>query len=265
MASRDRYTNTSLAKALHLLGLFDGESEDLSLTEMAEALGARPGSIYPIVTTLLRYGYLQRDPSTKRYQLGLRLLGHAHHLLARLDIRTQAKPVLKRLARELSVHAHLGVLYDDQVLFLDREELSPSVLHTSAIGQCIPVHCTAQGKVLLAFNVEAVGRVCAASQFSACTQRTITDPEMLKQELAQVRRRGHALNVEECHEGNACVAAPVRNYRGTVVAGLSVSLPSVRLERDPLDGFVAAVMDGAEEVSRAMGYSTESKEVGAHG
>lgn len=265
MASRDRYLNTSLAKALRLLGMFDGECEDLSLTEMADALGARPGSIYPIVTTLLRYGYLQRDPATKRYQVGLRVLSQAHHLLARLDIREQAKPVLKRLARELSSNTHLGVLYENQVLFLDREELSPSVLHTAAIGQCVPAHCTAQGKVLLAFDIEATTRICEAGQLPASTQRTITDPAMLRQELAEVRRRGHALNVEELYEGHACVAAPIRNYRGTVVAGLSVSVASVRLERDPLDLFVKAVVDGAGEVSRAMGYSTESKEVGAHG
>lgn len=265
MASRDRYLNTSLAKALRLLEMFDGEFEDRSLTEMAEALGARPGSIYPIVTTLLRYGYLRRDPSTKRYRLGLRVLRQAHHLLSRLDIREQAKPVLKRLARELSANTHLGVLFEDQVLFLDREELSPSVLHTVVTGQCVPAHCTALGKVLLAFDLETTARICEGGQLPACTQRTITDPAMLRQELAEVRRRGHALNVEELHEGNACVAAPVRNYRGTVVAGLSVSVASVRLERDPLDDFVTAVVDGAGELSRAMGYSTESKEVGAHG
>ena len=99
MSGRSRYLNTSLAKALRVCELFDGERAELSLSEIASALGSRPGSVYPIVYTLQSFGYLERDPDTKRFRLGLKFLALANHILSSLDIREKAKPVLKELAR----------------------------------------------------------------------------------------------------------------------------------------------------------------------
>ncbi len=265
MGSRDRYQNSSLAKALCLLDLFDAEQEELSLTEMAEALDTRAGTIYPIVTTLHRYGYLQRDSHTKRYRLGLRLLAQAGRILASLDIREQAKPVLKKLARDLSANTHLGVLYDCEVLFLDREEATPGVVLSSPVGSRVPAHCTALGKVFLAHDGDAAARVCAAGELPAVTVYTITDPQELQNQLGEVRKRGYAVDMEEFHEGNVCVGAPIRNHEGLVGGGISISVGKARLERDPLSAFVDGVVEGAAEVSEAMGYSWRSKEGKAHG
>lgn len=260
MVSRDRYNNSSLAKALRLLDLFDVQQEELSLTEIAGALNTRAGSIYPIVSTLHRYGYLQRDPETKRYRLGLRLLTQASHILASLDIREEAKPVLKRLAREMSANAHLGVLYDDEVLYLDREEAGPGVLLSSAVGSRVPAHCTALGKVLLANDERAADRICSARELRPVTTHTITNPEELRVQLAEVRERGYAVDMEEFHEGNVCVGAPVRDHERLVVGSLSMSVSRARLERTSIDTFIKAVVEGAAEVSEAMGYSCGSKE-----
>ena len=246
----------SLAKALGVLDLFNGEGRGLTLTEVARAMGTRPGSIYPIVHTLQRFGYLDRDPETKRYRLGLKILAQAHHILASLDIRDQAKPVLRRLARELEANAHLAILYEDDVLYLDREEAAPSVVIPSAIGRRVPAHCTALGKVLLAHDPEVTARVVARVPLPALTPRTLTDPEVIRWELDGVVARGYAVDWEEFHEGNVCVAAPVRNYRGRVVAAISVSLMKSRLTRDPLEPFTRAVVNGAQEISAAMGYET---------
>ncbi|MCR4392410.1 MAG: IclR family transcriptional regulator [Candidatus Acetothermia bacterium] len=250
---RERYLNTSLAKALGVLDLFNGAPNGLTLTEVARAMGVRPGSIYPIVYTLQRFGYLDRDPETKRYRLGLKILAQAHHILASLDIREQAKPVLRRLARELEANAHLAILYEDDVLYLDREEAAPSVVIPSVIGLRVPPHCTALGKVLLAHNPDVAERVLARAPLPALTPRTLTDPEVIRRELVGVRARGYAVDWEEFHEGNVCVAAPVRNYRGRVVAAISVSLVKTRVEHEPLEGFIRVVVAGAQEVSQSMG------------
>lgn len=252
---RERYLNTSLAKALGVLDLFNGAPNGLTLTEVARAMGVRPGSIYPIVYTLQRFGYLDRDPETKRYRLGLKILAQAHRILASLDIRDQAKPVLRRLARELEANAHLAILYEDDVLYLDREEAAPSVVIPSVIGLRVPPHCTALGKVLLAHNPEVAERVLARAPLPALTPRTLTDPEAIRRELEEVMARGYAVDWEEFHEGNVCVAAPVRNYRGRVVAALSISLMRARVDREPVDRFIKAVTQGAQEVSGAMGWT----------
>ncbi len=255
---RERYLNTSLAKALGVLDLFNGAPNGLTLTEVARAMGARPGSIYPIVHTLQRFGYLDREEETKRYRLGLKFLVQAHHILGSLDIREQAKPVLRQLAREIGANAHLAILYEDEVLYLDREEAAPSVVFPSVIGRRVPAHCTALGKVLLAHTPEVAERVLSMGSLPALTPRTLTDPEVIRRELAGVVARGHAVDWEEFHEGNVCLAAPVRSYRGRVVAAISVSLVKTRLDREPLEGVVRAVVAGAQEVSRAMGYAPEA-------
>ncbi|MCS7216124.1 MAG: IclR family transcriptional regulator [Candidatus Bipolaricaulaceae bacterium] len=251
---KERYLNTSLAKALRVFELFNGVEGGLSLSEIASRMGARPGSIYPIVYTLQKFGYLERDAETKKYRLGLRILALANQILSSLDVREKAKPVLKRLARELEVNAHLAVLYEGEVLYLDREEAAPSVVIPSVIGRRVPPHCTALGKVLLAYSPEALEGFLAKGSLPALTPNTITNPELLRRELERVRQQGYAIDWEEFHEGNICVAAPVRNYRGKVVAAISVSLAKVRLTHTPLDSFVQAVTKGAQEVSLEMGY-----------
>lgn len=251
---KERYLNTSLTKALRVLDLFNGVEGGLTLSEIAQRLGTRPGSIYPILYTLNKLGYLERDADTKRYKLGLHILALANQVLSSLDIRQVAKPVLKRLAREFSANAHLAVLYEGEVLYLDREEASPSVIIPTVIGRRVPLHCTALGKVLLAYNPEDLEKLLAKGPLPALTSNTITNPELLRRELEQVRQQGYATDWEEFHEGNVCVAAPVHNYRGRVVAAVSLSFSKARLTRESLNTFVQAVVSGAQEVSRAMGY-----------
>mgnify|MGYP001133231595 CR=1 FL=1 len=252
--NKERYLNISLAKALRVLDLLTGADGRLSLSEIAQGMNTRPGSIYPIVYTLHKLGYLERDPETKKYSLGLRILVLANAILSSLDVREKSKPVLKKLARELEVNAHLAVLYEGEVLYLDREEAAPSVVIPSVIGRRVPPHCTALGKVLLAHDPEALATVLAKGSLPALTPSTITNPELLQRELARVRQQGYAIDWEEFHEGNVCVAAPVRNYRGKTVAAISVSLAKARLTHDSLDRFVQAVVHGAREISSKMGY-----------
>ncbi len=250
--AKPRYLNTSLAKALSVLELFTEDRQSLSLTEIARELRLLPGSVYPVVFTLQKFGYLERDPLTKRYRLGMKVLDRANIILSSLDMRAIAKPVLKRLARELQANAHLAILYEDQVMYLDREEEAPASVLSSVIGRRVPAHCTALGKVLLAYQPEVAERVIAKG-LTALTPNTLTDPNKLRAELADVARRGYAVDREEFHLGTVCVAAPVRNYRGHVVAALSVSLPKSRLETTLLESVSQAVVQGAQEVSQALG------------
>lgn len=254
MTQRERYLNTSLSKALRVLELFDNVHPEFTLTEIAEALDGRPGSIYPIVYTLRQFGYLDRDPATKRYRLGLKILMQANHLLSSLDLRDQAKPVLWQLSKELGVNTHLAVLYEDEVLYLDQEGAAPSVLAPSAVGWRAPLCCTALGKILLAYNPEVAKKVLSVEKLPAMTLHTVTNPEVLRHELTTVKKLGYALDREEFHIGNVCVATAVRNYRGTVIAAISLSMTKTRFEQDSLDLFVAAVVDGARKLSQALGY-----------
>jgi len=254
MVEQTRYINTSLSKALKTLALFNDERRELSLSEVARLLETQSGTIYPILYTLQAHGYLTRDLDTKRFRLGLKILTQANYLLSSLDIREQAKPILRGMARELSVNAHLAVLHENEVLYLDREEAAPGVVLTSIMGRRVPLHSTALGKILLAFNPEIEGYVFDGDRLEARTSKTLTDPKTLRAEITRVRNQGYAVDNEEFHEGNVCVAAPIRNYRGTVVAAISISFAKTRLKYERLDDLIAKVIHSAAEISQALGW-----------
>ncbi len=252
--TRDRYINTSLAKALKLLDLFSGEESHYTLTEMARACGTQAGTIYPIVYTLEKFGYLVRDGKNKRYRLGLRILAHANQVLATLDIRDQARPVLRELATTLICNAHLAVPYEGEVLYLDREQAAPSVVVPSVIGWRAPLYCTALGKVFLALCPEVEESFCGtALEMVPRTPNTITNFEVLTHELRSIREAGYGYDREEFHLGNTCIAAPIRDYRADVIAAISISTATSRFEYEPREKFLKAVVEGAWRISSSLG------------
>jgi DNA-binding IclR family transcriptional regulator len=257
-----KYVNTSLEKAFTILELFDRENEKLGLTEIAKRLNTRPGTLYPVLYTLEKHGYLKRNDN-KKYSLGLKFLEKGNLILEQLDIRDQAKPHLRELADRCGANAHLAVLYDWKVMYLHREEGYPSVIIKEIVGRRVPAYCTALGKVLLAYlNDEELADFFAKEKLKPLTPNTITDPERLKEELSKVRKRGYAIDNEEFHEGNMCIAAPVRNYQGKVVGSVSISLPKSKFSSEY--DYIKEVRDAATNISKDLGFSEENNRKKQH-
>lgn len=249
-----RYHSTSLARALTILDLFEPGTPTLSATQIARSLRARPGSLYPALSTLERFGYLERRPD-KRFRLGLKLLERGHTILLHLDLYERARPALRQLAQALSANAHLAVLHQGQVLYLGREEAAPSAVFPSIVGRLVPAHCTALGKVLLAHLPPGEHRRLPAGRpLERRTARTITSLRRLEVELAGVLARGYAVDNEELHEGVVCVAAPIRDHAGGVVAAISVSLLKARVTDARIEKIAQEVVRSAARISGAMGY-----------
>jgi DNA-binding IclR family transcriptional regulator len=251
---RVRYNATSLTRALTILDLFEPGTPTLSATQIARSLRVRPGSLYPALSTLERFGYLERRPD-KRFRLGLKLLERGHTILLHLDLYERARPALKELAQALSANAHLAVLYHGQVLYLGREEAAPSAVFPSIVGRLAPAYCTALGKVLLAHLPPGERRhLLAGRPLERRTPRTITSLRRLEVELAGVLARGYAVDNEELHEGVMCVAAPIRDHAGGVVAAISVSLLKARVTEARAEKIAHGVVRTAARISGAMGY-----------
>jgi len=249
-----RYNATSLARALTILDLFEPSTPTLSATQIARRLRVRPGSLYPALSTLERFGYLERRPD-KRFRLGLKLLERGHTILQHLDVYERAKPALRALADSLSANAHLAVPHQGQVLYLCREEALPGLVFPSIVGRLVPAHCTALGKVLLAHLSPSERRDFLAGQpLEKRTSKTIVTLRRLEAELAKVVRRGYATDHEELYEGLTCVAAPVRDHAGEVVAAISVSLPRSRMTAARTDRVAQKVISTAKIISSGMGY-----------
>lgn len=254
----DRYTNKSLQKAFSVIELFDNRTEKLSATEIARRLGTAPGVIYPILFTLAKHGYLRRN-GNKKYSLGLKFLERGNLILQQLDLRDKAKPYLRELADTHNVNAHLAVLYDRKVMYLHREEGYPSVIIKEVVGQRVPAYCTALGKVLLAsLRTKELDAYLEEEKFEPLTPNTISDPTRLRGELREVQQGGYAIDNEEFHEGNICIAAPVRNYLGKTLAAISISFPKEKFPKGQSQDLpIAQVMDTALRISRELGYSRE--------
>lgn len=263
---KERYINKSLQKALTIVELFNTREGKLSATEIARKLGTTPGVIYPALYTLERYGYLERD-GNKKYGLGLKFLERSNLILQQLDLRDKARPHLRQLADTYNVNAHLAVLYGWEVMYLHREEGYPTVIIKEVVGQRVPAYCTALGKVLLAsLDERELEAYLTEEELKPLTPKTICDPARLREELKLVRERGYALDNEEFHLGNVCIAAPVKNYLGKTIAAISISLPKERFAeergRSPL---LAQLRRAALQISLALGYRStqeDSKERG---
>lgn len=255
------YINKSLERALSIIELFNLREGKLSATEIARKLNTTPSAIYSLLYTLERHGYLERD-GNKKYSLGLKFLERSNLILQQLDVQDKAKPHLRELADTLKVNAHLAVLYNNKVLYLHREEGYPSVIIKEVVGRQVPAYCTALGKVLLAaLPEEELRKFLEEEKLEPLTPNTITDPRELERELRKVREQGYAIDDEEFHEGNMCIAAPVRNYQGKVIAAISISFPKVKFSSNK-ESYIEKVKEAAVMTSWALGFEPEKLQEG---
>jgi len=255
VGTEERYVNKSLQRALCILDLFDSGRSELSATDIANELGTLPGTIFPTLRTLERHGYLQRD-EFKRYSLGLKLLERANLVLARIDLRSAAQRTMREVATAHNVNTHLAVLYGNSVMYLHREEGYPSVIIKEVVGQRVPAYCTALGKVLLSeLSDAALNAYLESVPLQPLTPYTITDPERLRSELRSVREQAYAMDNEEFHEGSLCVAAPIRDYKGSVLAATSLSVPKPVAAGGQLARFVQIIREAALKISQGMGFN----------
>lgn len=235
-----------------LLDLFTIERPEWGVSEAAEALGMPRSSAHALLTSLVETGLLT-TPGRGRYRLGWRIVELYETMRAGTDLRTYAGPVLRRLGEQTGETCNLGVLDRGEVLYLDKVAARHQVAVTGLrVGARLEAHCCGLGKVLLAYATPAqVDGALGDRPLRRFTDRTITDRARLDTELERVRTAGVAHENGEVVPDVACVAAPVKDPFGLVVAAISISGPAYRVEakREELSRLVRAA---ADEVSRRM-------------
>jgi len=230
------------------------DAGELGVSELGRRLEVHKATASRLVATLAERGLLERDPLTERYRLGFGLIRLAGAAMAGLDIVRVAHPLLEELAERTHETVNLGVLATDSVVYIDQVTGTRSIVAVSWVGRRTPLHCSSNGKVLLA-HMDPVAREAAIDgHLEAMTPRTITDPAALAKQLDEVARRGYAQTVEELEEGLNAVAAPIRQADGEVAAALSVSGPAFRMRPMDLPRIARTVMDAADGISRRLGY-----------
>jgi len=250
------YAIQTVANALTLLESFH-EDEDLGVTELSRRLGLHKNNVFRLLATLEERGYVEQVAD--RYRLSVRCLELGHAFVRGRRLLREAQPILERLAWDAGEAVHLGVLSEFDVVHLAGEQPDQLLLAGLRVGRRLPAHCTALGKVLLAFasepTREAYDRERASpGRLAARTPATLVDRDKLFEHLRGVAVQGFALDLEECERGVACAAAPVLDGTGRLVAAVSASGPVTRLDEGALLRDVAPrVVAAAERLSFLLG------------
>jgi IclR family transcriptional regulator, KDG regulon repressor len=264
MTPGSRYSAPAVDAALAILETLGGVHET-SLTELAHRVGLGKSSVFRLLMTLARRGYVEKNPQSERYRLTCRLFAVGSSAADRLGLREAANPVMQRLAEETGETVNLGVLDGTRVVNLHKVEGRHLLRMHLELGGGLPAQATALGKVLLAALKPAeVRRRFRSHRLERLTARTIGNRRSLGTALARIRKQGVALDDEECSLGLRCVAAPILNHLGLVVAALSVSGPCQRLPDPTLPRLAESVRAAAQAVSQRLGFTSGSPQRRTH-
>jgi IclR family acetate operon transcriptional repressor len=252
--SRRRDSVQSVERALALVDVLARSSGSLQLSELAQQARLNVSTGHHLLATLVKWGYVTRAPG-RRYALGARGLHLAQAFLKQVDLPRRAQPHVDRVSAETGETVHLAILQGDAVVtLLKREGRHPVRVDTGAVGAMDAAHASAVGKAMLAWLPETeVRRILARRGMRAFTPNTVTDPDLLIEQLRLVRRHGHAADREEYQPGVTCVGAAIRDHLGAVVGAISASAPTSRASEEHLSRMRASVVGAARALAAELG------------
>jgi len=251
-------TIQSVDRALSLLSAFTMDTPHLSLTEMCARAGLNVSTGSRLATSLMKAGVLHRDPITDRFTIGSTVLRLAAIATSSSSLRDIAHPLLEELVIACRDTVSLAVFNGDEVINIDQVAGIEPVRYAGWIGRHYPLHCTAGGRLFLAFAPTLLDEVLS-HELAAYTTKTITDPGQLCDAVARVRDEGIAIVYDELDEGLTAIGAPILDRAQCIVAAVGVSLPSFRAQEDRLSFICAQTRRVAQEISHRLG--TAEREV----
>jgi len=259
MPSKDQYAINALDAALDVIeGLLAAGDRPLRASDLARRLDLNRSRAFRILKTLERRGYVESDPETQGYRLGLKFLEIGARVRERINLRRVAEPVLMELARDTGDVAHLLVLHGRSAVCIDRYQGDHMLQVAAPIGRPLPLHVGASPKILLAYLPEPVReRLIREIELTPFTPNTITDRDELRRCLEQIRAQGYAVDEEDFEIGVYAVGAPVRDHTGRVVAGVTVTTPASRYSPQRRQELIAMVVEAAGKISARLGWKTD--------
>ena len=248
------YNIISLQRGLKLLNLFAKAERGLSATQVAKLSGLPISTVHRFLMNLDSSGYLTSN-GNGNYHLGIACFSLGQSALGHLDIRRLSLPYLQELNQHTRETIHLTVRHELSAVYVEKLDSPEPLRIFSRIGAAVPLHCTAVGKVMLAFMPrEELAHILPQIEFKRRTQNTLTNAQELQTEVERVRRAGYACDVEENELHIRCVAAPVWDHTGAVNASLSITGPAVRMPITRLRQLAPLVMQAGLKISRELGF-----------
>jgi DNA-binding IclR family transcriptional regulator len=247
----------SLQRAVTILRSFSEAEPELRVTELSRRLGWHKSTVSRILSTLQGEGLVSQNPATGAYRLGLGLISLAGVALGRLDVRGIAQPHLPDLVALSEETVNVTVLDGQECVNIERAASPKPIHYVGWIGRRMPLHCTASGKLHLAYLSPTEQEEALPATLRGYTETTIVDRPQLLSSLPEIARQGYAEVHEEFEVGFSAIAAPIFGHRGDILATLAVSGPTFRLNVARIAELRRPLMETAGQISLEMGYHWE--------
>lgn len=245
----------AVERALNILELFSEQKVELNLAEISQLTGLHKSTLHSLLKTLQAQGYIEQTEANAPYRLGVKLLERGYLVQRSRDFIAVARPYLEELSEKTGQTVHLGVLDGKSGVYVDKVEGTRSIIVYSRIGRRMPIHTTAIGKVLLAFQSSAViGRTLDGYEFESSTENTITRRDVYEAALAKVRSDGFAVDEQENVRGCRCAAVPIWGHDRKLVAAISISTVVENVSMDEFRSFIEQLKVIGARVSHELGY-----------
>lgn len=240
-----------LDRTLDIVELLSTERNGLGVTEISKRTGLNKSTAYRILATLLSRGYVDKTPEG-RYTVGPTLIGIVSYHINELELQTESRPVLQELSSRYQLIAHLGVIDGSSVVYIEKIDPMERVKNYNKIGYRVPAHSSSLGKCLMAGLSD---NMLKSYTFERYTANTITDADKFRAYLKKVKTQGWAIDNQEQTLGTRCIAAPVYDYRGEMIAAVSGSGNTQQIPDEKIMEIAEAVKQAAAEISKKLGYS----------
>jgi len=252
---RSDYYIQSIKRAVKILNSFTPQEKELSITELSKRVNLHKSTIHRILVTLEDEGFVLKDQVSQKYRLGIKLFELGYLVQDQMEIRSYALSIMKELAKKTEESIDLNILSDGKRVSIEKIESPHDVRRIIQLGKSLPLYCGGSGKALLAFlSDEEIEKIIQKEKLIPFGPNTITDTTKLKINLKEIQKNGYAISFEERILGSASIAAPILDYKGKVVASLSISGPTTRFTKKKVPILISLVKEAAKKISISLGY-----------
>jgi IclR family transcriptional regulator, KDG regulon repressor len=248
-------TVRSVERAIDILTSFSIEEPILTVPEISQKTGLTKSTVFRLLASLESKGMVQKIPSTYEYKLGIRLLALGNIVQSSLELIDVAKPIMKGLSEKTQETVNINIIQGLKRVCIDRIDGNQALRKVSEVGKLLPLHKGASGKLLLAFSDQDLMTKVLKEQREFMSEAALNK---LKLELFDIREKGYATSLSDRLVGTASVSAPIKDYTGKVIAGLTVSGPLVRFTDERVEYFIKEVLESSERISKNLGYTQEA-------
>lgn len=258
MAKKEKseYIIQAVDHALDLLEQFQGDVDELGVTELSKRLKLHKNNVFRLLATLESRNYIEQNRVTENYRLGLKTLELGQTFIKQMGLLRQSRPVLESLVKECNETTYVAILKDSHIVYLDVVETDLTVRVVPRVGSRLPAYCTAAGKVQLAYMTEEeLDHYLPTKELKGYTPSTITERDAFKAHLKKIAEQGYAVDNEEMDIGVCCVGAPIRDYTRRIIGAVSISGPSMRFSRERMEKeLIPLVIRAGEDISTKLGF-----------